>query len=357
MNNIPLEIFSMIKQYCNNQDKSKLRLLSRKFYKWTNHYYETDIFKFNSYTNYHQYLKYRGYSPFYSEFSSIHFYEMLSFKQFFPESYNKILKCNIIDGPICIESDTIELPEGLTHLTINYNCKINKLPDKLTYLKVGFSYDRRLPPLPENLEELLLMLDYNHKIEKFPKNLKKIVLSNCYNHKIDKFPKKLRELQIGKSYSHSLPELPNSLIYFSYASNHIDLPYLPDNINILHIGRDQNIERLPSKLKSLYLMNRFNSELPDLPETLEYLYLSYMYDKYLPVLPEGLKILDLGLFYNKPIIKLPESLERINLSMRYEHPLPNIPKSLKFIKMDKNYSYKHLITNAVIEYINLPTSH
>lgn len=357
MDIIPLEIFTIIKKFSNEHDKSSLRLLSHKFYKWTNHYYETDVFKFKSYRHFNEYLKYRGYTPFYSEFNSIHFYEMISFKQFFPESYQKIVKCNIIDGTRCLETDTIELPDSIKQLTINYNCRIVKLPENLKYLKIGFSYNYKLPPLPDKLEELLLMLDYNHPIYKFPKNLKKLILSNCYNHPIDKFPKHLRELQIGKSYSYQLPELPKSLIHLTYMSNHIDLPQLPDSLNILHIGRNQYLNNLPTNLKSLYLMNNYNTELYNLPSSLQYLYLSYMYDKYLPELPEGLKILDLGLFYNKPIIKLPESLERINLSMRYEHPLPNIPKSLTVIRMDKDYCYKPTDYNITIEYINLPLSH
>jgi hypothetical protein len=146
----------------------------------------------------------------------------------FPESL-EVLDIDKILHPITVSSNTS------SSLLYHY---YNSVPDTIT-----------LPKLPPNLR--YLRLNYDTKLEKLPDSIEYLCLKPGFRQPLTELPRKLIELEYG--FDSELPELPETLIVLRLLGSF--------NRDLFH---------LPKNLRKLYVSSRFNKTI-EIPESLEML--------------------------------------------------------------------------------------
>jgi hypothetical protein len=129
----------------------------------------------------------------------------------------------------------------------NMNIDISWLPNEITDLNLGSSFDRPLLNLPNNLKNLI--------IKKYDN-----VGYSAFNKSLDYLPESIENIHIffASYFNKDLLHLPSNLktlIIFNY--NPLDINNLPDNIEVLglrHINFE-NTYKLPLSLKKLSSQN------------------------------------------------------------------------------------------------------
>jgi FNIP Repeat len=180
------------------------------------------------------------------------------------------------------------------HNCVNHSLK-NLLPDTLTYLYTGMSFNQPIEPgtLPQSLTHLEFGIFFDQKLY------------------AGSLPNKLRKLIFGRHFSAEIDEnvLPDSLIelYFILYNHRFRPGVLPRSLKVLSVGSEWNQPilpgDLPTELTELYLTDRisrpafgqFNKPiLPNaLPNSITCLVMGWSFQHVInaDVLPESLKIL------------------------------------------------------------------
>ncbi len=317
----------------------------------------------------------------------------------------------------------LELEEELDYNKIR---EINDLYHKI-YDESHDKYIKRIEEKSELTEETIeLIKNYNSiklghysniSIDNLPDNIKKISWYNCHNYtkQIGKFPRDLRILDfssISNELQNQICPIPNTVKVIKMPSNNIDLPNLPDDLEILslsyknlnkfqslnmmgklvklkklEIGLNyrhedildinlnilpENLEilllqslpktsldltNLPTKLKKLTMIpENGDFTLDFLPGSLELLYvMSNKFSKSIDMLPAGLKKLT---FYSndfdKELCNLPKNLKILDLKIHSTKTKINeFPENLKNLKLNiMSSSNQILVLDSNIQYLN-----
>ena len=145
-----------------------------------------------------------------------------------------------------------DLPDDMVSLSLSsrHDRKIDRFPEGLLYLHIGYSYNHLLDNLPINLTHLSL----NIKIEIYdilnylPSTLEYFSLINCKSCyvNLDFMPVGLKYLGIPKYYGGSLNNLP---------------PFL--EVLDLYGGYDGRIEELPTSVKTIIISQHKGYDIAD----------------------------------------------------------------------------------------------
>lgn len=177
-------------------------------------------------------------------------------------------------------SDII-LPDSVEKISFDensiFNCKIEKYPKKLTFLKFGFHFNQSVENLPMLLKHLIFGYSFNQQINNLPQTLEYLYIGQQFNQNLDFLPNSIITLEFnlkGMTFSKSLDNLPISLknlllsssyadkIYlddYNFTPNYIsNLNNLPDNIEYLRISNLKDIYKFPQKISKLVLFNSYN---------------------------------------------------------------------------------------------------
>jgi hypothetical protein len=102
----------------------------------------------------------------------------------------------------------VNLPEGLTHLTIAHNNNLI-FPKSLIYLKVKLPC--KIKSFPENLTHLILPSNWMYPINDLPASLEFLELGNNCNVSLDNLPINIKKIIIGTYFRGSVNNLPINL--------------------------------------------------------------------------------------------------------------------------------------------------
>jgi hypothetical protein len=236
-----------------------------------------------------------------------------------------------------------KLPDNLTRLHFGYSfdSSLTKamIPRKLQYLDLGQNFNQIISPgiFPETLTSLKFSCYYNqpiylrnydksHVTRLLPNTLTFLDFGEKFNqslHIIDNdctiislLPKQLTQLIIGRDFKEEINEhvFPSSLKHLEFRGRlfqPLEKGILPINLTYLHFGYnfgydfDEPLEVgiLPGKLKKL-IFDRYNHPLKPnvLPKSLTYLDLSYYFNQSLGagMLPEKLEYLKVYRYLDPP---------------------------------------------------------
>lgn len=232
-----------------------------------------------------------------------------------------------------------ELPNNLKTLTIGTiggnNGSIpnlDKLPDNLEKLTIHRKIEQKLSKLPKNLKELVITESHKHKLENLPENLSKLFICYPYHYDLDSLPKNLKELYIKKDYQLSLDNLPNLKKLQLFGNINYPKDGLPLSLKKLSIKYNEcMINNLPKKLKrlELYVSDEYDLNLINFPNTITYLTIIGKVKNKLHNFPESLNNLRL-MHYNHELNSLPDNLEILQLD-NCNQPLDSLPAQLKIL--------------------------
>ena len=123
------------------------------------------------------------------------------------------------------------------------------------------------------LKELLIPLGFNQSINgvKFPDALESLDLSESFNQNIDNviFPHGLERLIFGSYFNQPIDYLPENLrqLYLCNENYQYPINSLPDSIEYLVYYGNNEITRLPKKLKYLCCKKKIRDSLMDIMDT------------------------------------------------------------------------------------------
>eukprot|EP00611_Tribonema_gayanum_P024786 TRINITY_DN5537_c0_g1_i3.p1 TRINITY_DN5537_c0_g1~~TRINITY_DN5537_c0_g1_i3.p1 ORF type:complete len:628 (+),score=161.76 TRINITY_DN5537_c0_g1_i3:118-2001(+) len=293
------------------------------------------------------------------------------------------------------------LPHGLKTLdatrfaTYNSTVTLGPLPESLTRLSLGKSFEHALGALPAGLMELRIRsvsglgggCFFNQPLGALPPLLRVLDLRACnqFNHPLGHLPCALRELRLGDAFRHPLllqhaslpavqgqqaaaPALEAELAAEPVQPPHDALVRLPETLTVLHVGRSfdhplgplpegltvlrvgriagssfsRALGPLPAALRVLDLeaCGRFNHALGDLPDTLRELRLGHDFNQPLPQLPAHLEVLVLGTTFGAALpATLPRTLRELTMGHLFNAPL-TLPAALEFLIIGDSYTHQ-----------------
>jgi hypothetical protein len=237
--------------------------------------------------------------------------------------------------------DDLELPHGLTHLTVSaYDISsLSKIiPSTLTHLDIktfgeGTSHvpltvipltvthltwgrEKRLPKMHNKLTHLSLEGYYNRNTKNLPDSITHLIV-HC-NVTIHNFPSSLIYLKWACA---DIPHIPSTVKYLIIGDE--DCDYMWGNI-VIHEGlshlkwcRLKKMPLLPTSLHTLIIHKCYRYDITTLPAKL--VCLKLLCHEKLPTLPNTLITLELGYDYKHKLPKLPSRLNRIIISHDYKH--------------------------------------
>ena len=199
---------------------------------------------------------------------------------------------------------------------------------KLLELKFGFSFNKAIDIWPRTLTKLEFGSNFNQPINALPLNLKKLVLGSNFDQPI-----------------HFLKELQN-LTYLCFGDLNKSQPASNFNQRLSSppyvLGQKKRTKLnptsyLPSKLKYLFLGDRFNKSIDVLSELPDLVMLSFgkKFNKPSGSLRNLTKLTDLtfGEDFDKAIEDLPDSIKNLTLEVKVLSKVINLPKSLENLKI------------------------
>jgi hypothetical protein len=242
----------------------------------------------------------------------------------FPMYYTKksIKKINrvrpdilIFDDDFITSLENFNLPDSIIYLDFgnrfNKSLKYTVLPKYLKKIKFGDNFSQPLDyiKLPETLEVIEFGKNYNTSLfcVKFPDSLREIILKSYFNAGLPTvLPSNIEKIVFGSEFDYSV----NTFL-------------LPEKIKYLCISGDKTnkvlIDKLPSGIKTLKIIDRLDFEMQNLPLSLEELILdikSKDTGKYRLANLQGLGHLDLNSneFQIVNQTNLPIGLKKIQIS-------------------------------------------
>ena len=170
------------------------------------------------------------------------------------------------------------LPPNVIHIIFgnNFNQSIDNLPDSVKYIEFGggSKLTHRINKFPKNLTHLSFDGEYNFELNNLPNTISHLNLSK-YVSSIDKFPDSIKKLNLGYAFNKQISKYPKNLevLMFERSFNQ-PINNLPDSIKFLQLSENFNLQinKFPKNLKFLVLNYEFNQPLK-IPEGLEYLVL------------------------------------------------------------------------------------
>ncbi len=93
----------------------------------------------------------------------------------------------------------LELGDGFNNLVDGL------LPNKLTWLKFGASFNQPVNNLPGSIKVLIFGCRFNQPVENLPNKLQSLTFEKIFDRSIDKLPDKLEYIAINYSYRYKLP--------------------------------------------------------------------------------------------------------------------------------------------------------
>ncbi len=173
----------------------------------------------------------------------------------------------------------------------------------------------------------------NQPVDKFPESLKFLVLGFQFDSPLPILPPSLTHLSFGESlFNHQIDNLPSSLTFLEFNelfNSPIDFNSAP-NLTHLIFGRafDQPIDGfLPSSLTHIHFGEHFQFSLDHLPQHLTHLFLN-------------------GLYFDHTLYKLPSSLKSFS-TYHYSKPLLSLPPNITHLRatMEANFTFLPFITH------------
>lgn len=138
---------------------------------------------------------------------------------------------NNFDEPVEIPPKTLELivgseytynldlPEGLTHLTLfNYD-KNQVLPNSLLYLRIKKNNRFSFNNLPPKLVHLILPEYWKNPLNNLPQSLLYLEIGNNSTVSLDNLPYELEKLVLSRGFRGNINNLPHSLKEIHYKGN------------------------------------------------------------------------------------------------------------------------------------------
>lgn len=130
-----------------------------------------------------------------------------------------------------------KLPQGITTLILgwSFNQTVCNLPLTLKEIIFGHDFDKPVDNLPFTLEIIVFGYSFNHLIDNLPNSIKIISLGDSFNQLLDDLPNGIETLCIGKNFSYPINNLPKSLIFLTIKSNYDtnDIYQLPFNLELI----------------------------------------------------------------------------------------------------------------------------
>lgn len=231
-----------------------------------------------------------------------------------------------------------DFPETITHLKIRCNPVIRQIPNSVTHLTFGISYNQELKySLPDNLTHLEFGEMFNQDLKhKLPVSLIKLKLCSQYSYTLD--PKELVK------YPHF--NLIN-LQYFDLCIRSNRVKNICSSVTSLYIRPDEHntkiILNFTNNTKKILFDSNCNNIIKEYPKNLELLTFGYYYKrKFSTRLPDSLEYLNLGHCFNKSITGiLPPNLKHIIFSDCFNCDIKNaLPESLIYIIFGFSFNQK-----------------
>jgi hypothetical protein len=167
------------------------------------------------------------------------------------------------------DRDIPVLPKRLKKLYVQgYFRGVKEFPDSLEVLDI----DKIMYSVIDTINLNFIYRSHNNVpdsivLPKLPPNLKYLKLN--YDTKIEKLPDSIEYLYLKPGFKQPLNKLPKGLIELEYGFD-AELPELPDTLRILRLtgSFNRDLIHLPKNLKELCIINRFNRTII-VPESLE----------------------------------------------------------------------------------------
>ena len=155
------------------------------------------------------------------------------------------------------DMDADNLPESLTHLACgeSFNQPVNNLPSNLKCLTLGEAFNQPINNLPPTLTHLTLGSTFNNSLGSLPKTLTYLSCGGpyygCLLGLTGAFPNSLLHLDLGNYPSALIDSLPTSLTYLSYNPRFCIINHLWFNLRIsLQFKEAINLQRIDVVLNS-----------------------------------------------------------------------------------------------------------
>eukprot|EP00611_Tribonema_gayanum_P024788 TRINITY_DN5537_c0_g1_i5.p1 TRINITY_DN5537_c0_g1~~TRINITY_DN5537_c0_g1_i5.p1 ORF type:complete len:649 (+),score=128.92 TRINITY_DN5537_c0_g1_i5:130-2076(+) len=247
------------------------------------------------------------------------------------------------------------LPHGLKTLdatrfaTYNSTVTLGPLPESLTRLSLGKSFEHALGALPAGLMELRIRsvsglgggCFFNQPLGALPPLLRVLDLRACnqFNHPLGHLPCALRELRLGVTFN--CPLLPQHVSLPAVQGQQAVLPALDAELAAEPVQPPPDaLVRLPETLTVLHIDEFFDRPLGPLPEGLTELRTHRFtgicrFNRALGTLPAALRVLDLAACgpFSHALGRLPDALRELRLSRVFNHPLPQLPARLEVLAL------------------------
>lgn len=131
---------------------------------------------------------------------------------------------------LCKKIDTISLTKMKKYkkiiFGIEFNSKIDNLPNSIRILKFTDIFNQSIDKLPSSLLKLSLSYYFNHKCDNLPETLVDLSIEEKFTHLLNNLPNKLLVLRINNCQIYKLFYLPNSLTHLIiHTNNYSEFPF------------------------------------------------------------------------------------------------------------------------------------
>jgi hypothetical protein len=145
-------------------------------------------------------------------------YDLSDYGVFYDESGNKKYE-NIIKITNCCTSN-LEKCINLKEVVYNDSFNVNvKLPNSITTLIFGDSFDKYIENFPNSIEFLVFGKGFDQPIGNLPPTLNYLMFGSDFNQNIDNLPRRLKCLILGDSFNTEIKNLPFLLKVFVVSNN------------------------------------------------------------------------------------------------------------------------------------------
>ena len=146
-----------------------------------------------------------------------------------------------------------------------FSRSVNLLPQNLTHIKFGFSFNQPVDNLPYNLTWLEFGFSFNQSVDMLPNSITYLVFGDKFNQSVDNLANCLEYINFGCEFNKSIDCLPESVFYVNIgtAINNLGSKFnlkiynLPKKINNISIYKKKNFKPFKYVIKTDFI-NQLN---------------------------------------------------------------------------------------------------
>ena len=209
-----------------------------------------------------------------------------------------------------------------------FNKKIISVPDGIKKMYFGSNYNKQFNFHNCELTHIKFGSAFDQSVDELPKNLEYLIFSH-FNQNVNKLPNKIKFVRFGPSFSKSLNDLPDSVEHLSIDScfsRDIIMKKIPDNLKILDIKSDLvfllNNAQIKKKIDTLIISDTYNAQNTDNIMSL------FDYDTI---------IIKASIYYELNCDVLSPFAKRIEI-LNNNVSIDDLPDSIEHISLDKSFT-------------------